>query len=80
MCLRVSGLTIRQMALAFTPILTGLRTVDSGKTIYSTERARKIGPMAVNTTGDTGLGRSTATANIGGLTAQSMKATGSTTE
>ncbi len=52
-------------------------TLANGRTTYSTERARKTGPMAVNTTGDTDLERSTATENTGGLTAQSMKATGS---
>lgn len=80
MCLRVIGSMIKQMDSGFTLIRTGLRTLANGKTIYSTERAKKVGPMGVNTTGDTGLGRSTATANTGGLTAQSTKVIGSKTE
>lgn len=80
MYLRVIGLMIKQMASESTLIRTGLRTLANGRTIYSTERAKKVGPMGVNTTGDTGLERSTATANTGGLTAQSTKVIGSKTE
>jgi len=68
------------MASEFTLIRTVLSILDNGKTIYSTEKAKKVGPMGVSTKGDTGLGRSTATANTGGLMVQTTREIGSKTK
>ena len=68
------------MASEFTLIRTVLSMLANGKTIYSTEKAKKVGMMGVNTKGDTGVGRSTATANTGGLMVQTTRGIGSITE
>jgi hypothetical protein len=77
--LKVSGLTIKQMVSVPTHIRTVQATLDFGRMIYSTEKAKSTGSMAADTSATIIMERSMVRAVTGGLMAVTTKACGSIT-